>query len=160
MKIFVDTNVILEKFLVRESFLVANRLFKLLRQQNHELLMSAGSFYTMIFLVDKYLRKELRIFGDDRIIMLRSIMSDILQTFQVAEHDKDSLLQGIGNNHFKDIEDGCQYELAVKTRCSYLLTFNMSDFPVDAETPIKVLTPMEFIELHKATNDETETKLF
>lgn len=147
MRIFVDTNVILEKFLGREKFAVADRLFKMLKFQGHEMLMSVGAFYTMIFLVDKYLKKELGIVGPDRILLLRSIMSDTLKILQVAEHDNASLLRGIDNVQFKDLEDGCQYELAMKSGCSMLLTFNISDYPLDEKASLKVLTPQDYIAL-------------
>lgn len=112
MKIFLDTNVILENFLLREEFTTAHRLFEKLHKGNNVIIMSVGSFYTMIFLVDKYLRKERRLIGNVRIMILRQIMSNILQTIRVAEHDNDSLLRGINNVLFKDIEDGCQYQVA------------------------------------------------
>ena len=64
MKIFLDTNVILENFLVREDFSVAHKLFLELQKQKHQLCMSVGGFYTMIFLVDKYLRKEMGLIAE------------------------------------------------------------------------------------------------
>ena len=146
MKIFVDTNVILEEFLQRENFYIAHRLFVLLHEQKHELYMSAGSFYTIIFLVDKFLRKELVLTGEERISELRKIMSNILMSIQVAGHDNDCLLRGVRNMLFKDIEDGCQYELAINADCEYLITFNVSDYPESPDATIKVLTPAEFVE--------------
>lgn len=108
--------------------------------------MSVGSFYTMIFLVDKYLRKEMRFSGDVRIVALRQIMSNILKTVQVAEHDNESLLQGVLNQDFLDIEDGCQFELAGKVACDYLLTFNTKDYPVASNCLPRVLTPQAFLD--------------
>ena len=144
MKIFLDTNFILENFLVREDFETAHNLFHAMQGQKHELFMSVGSFYTMIFLVDKYLRKVVGLIGDDRVKMLRQMMSNILQTVSVAEHDNESLLRGIKNDSFKDVEDGCQYELAMKAGCTLLLTFNSHDFPSDDIGSVKVLTPVSF----------------
>jgi predicted nucleic acid-binding protein len=146
MRIFLDTNVILENFLAREDFKTAHNLFRAMQGQNHELFMSVGSFYTMIFLVDKYLRKVVGLIGDERVKMLRQMMSNILQTVSVAEHDNESLLRGIKNDSFKDVEDGCQYELAMKAGCTLLLTFNSHDFPSDDIGSVKVLTPGEFLE--------------
>jgi len=146
MRIFLDTNVILENFLAREDFKTAHNLFRAMQGQNHELFMSVGSFYTMIFLVDKYLRKVFGLIGDERVKMLRQIMSNILQTVSVAEHDNESLLRGIKNEAFKDVEDGCQYELAMKAGCTLLLTFNSHDYPSDDIGSVKVMTPTEYLE--------------
>ena len=146
MRIFLDTNVILENFLVREDFKTAHNLFHAMQGQKHALFMSVGSFYTMIFLIDKYLRKMVGLMGDDRVKMLRQMMSNILQTVSVAEHDNESLLRGIKNEAFKDVEDGCQYELAMKAGCTLLLTFNSHDFPSDDIGSVKVMTPAEYLE--------------
>ena len=43
MRIFLDTNVILENFLVREDFKTAHNLFHAMQGQKHELFMSVGS---------------------------------------------------------------------------------------------------------------------
>jgi predicted nucleic acid-binding protein len=145
MKIFVDTNVILENFLQRENYNVTHRLFDLLKKQEHVLIMSSGSFYTMVFLVDKYLKRERGMSGEVRLMALRQIMSGILKDIRVAEHDNESLLCGLNNPQFKDIEDGCQYELAKKAACELLLTFNTSDYPTNTELGVMVLSPSEYI---------------
>lgn len=147
MNIFIDTNVILENFIIREDFNTAHLLFQRLQQEKHPLYMSVGSFYTMVFLIDKYLRKELELLGEERISALRQIMTKILQTICVAEHDNESLLRGVNNIQFKDVEDSCQYELAQKVGCEILLTFNISDFPTGNESPVQVLTPQQYLEI-------------
>lgn len=84
MRIFLDTNVILEYFLDREDGKTAGQLFTFLQEQKHSLFMTVGSFYTMIFLVDKYLRKERGLQGEVRLQVLRELMSDILRVIKVA----------------------------------------------------------------------------
>lgn len=84
--------------------------------------------------------------GEERLLALRQIMPSILKDLHVAEHDKASLLRGLNNLEFKDIEDGCQYELAEKIPCEQLLTFNTSDYPADKESGVKVLSPEEFLD--------------
>jgi predicted nucleic acid-binding protein len=79
MRAFLDTNVILEFFLDREAGKTACQLFAKLQEQKHSLYMTVGSFYTMIFLVDKYLKRERGLQGDVRLQVLRELMSDILR---------------------------------------------------------------------------------
>jgi predicted nucleic acid-binding protein len=146
MRIFLDTNVILENFLAREDFPTAHSLFQALRGQKHELCISVGSFYTMIYLVDKYLKKVVGLTGDERVRTLRQMMSNILKNVGVVEHDNESLLRGINNEVFKDVEDGCQYELAMRTGCAMLLTFNKSDYPSERDAGVRVMTPQEYLE--------------
>ena len=64
MRVFLDTNVILEFFIEREDVRTAAQLFNRLKDEKAEMYMSVGSFYTMMFLIDKYLRKELGQPGD------------------------------------------------------------------------------------------------
>ena len=113
MKVFLDTNVILEFFIEREDVRTASQLFKRLKDAKAELYMSVGSFYTMLFLIDKYLRKELGLIGDVRIATLRSLALKIVKAINVAEHDSESLIRGVENIQYKDIEDSCQHEAAV-----------------------------------------------
>jgi hypothetical protein len=79
MRAFLDTNVISEFFLDREAGKTACQLFAKLQEQKHSLYMTVGSFYTMIFLVDKYLKRERGLQGDVRLQVLRELMSDILR---------------------------------------------------------------------------------
>jgi len=146
MRIFLDTNVILEYFTIRERFETVKKLFDCLHKRHDTLFMSVGGFYTMIFIIDKVLKKEVGLRGDTRLRALRDIMERILRTISVAEHDSASLLQGISDTRFKDIEDGCQYELARKTSCESLITFNIDDFDLNENATVQVYHPDEFIE--------------
>lgn len=98
----------------------------------------------MIFLVDKYLKKELGIFGDDRIVAIRQIMSSVLKVVSVAGHDNESLLRGINDGRFTDLEDSCQHQAAVKAACDCLISFNLKDYANGAS--IKAMTPREFLD--------------
>ena len=147
MRVFLDTNVILEYFTVREEYVTAQRLFDRFHQEGDVLYMSVGSFYTMVFLIDKVLRKETNLRGESRLKALRDIMERILRTVSVAEHDSDSLLHGLLDRRFKDIEDGCQFELAKKVCCEMLVTFNVEDFPVGADDEVKVISPTDFLNM-------------
>lgn len=92
MNIFIDTNVILENFLQREEFEVAHHLFEALKKQKATLYMSSGSFYTMVFLVDKYLKRECKMAGEERLLALRQIMSCILLILRTTLWIKNQVL--------------------------------------------------------------------
>lgn len=149
MRVFLDTNVILEFFLDREDGKTAGRLFALLQEQKHSLFMTVGSFYTMIFLVDKFLRKERGLQGEMRLRVLRELMSDILRVIRVAGHNKSSLLRGIGDVVYKDIEDSCQYQAAQRAGCEVLITFNDIDYPVAEGGVPCVMTPQGFLDAYR-----------
>lgn len=147
MKVLVDSNVILEVILQREQVDVAKRSLSLLSVGKHEAYLTVGGFYGMLYTVDNYLRKVMELKKPNRIDALRSIMKQVLNKFQVAEHDHDSLLRSIDDKAFYDLEDSCQYQAALKEGCTLLVTFNKNDFNVSDDAPIKVMTPQEFLKM-------------
>ena len=146
MKVLVDTNVILEVILQRENVAFAKRSLSVLSQGNHEMYLTVGGFYGMLYTVDNYLRKVLELKRPERIEALRSIMKQVLNKFQVAEHNRESLLHGIEDKTFSDLEDSCQYQAASKVGCTLLLTFNVDDFNVSSDSSVKIMTPQELLE--------------
>lgn len=147
MKVLVDSNVILEVILQREQMDVAKMSLFALSQGKHDAYLTVGGFYGMIYTVDNYLRKVMELKKPDRIDALRSIMKQVLNKFQVADHDKDSLLRSIEDKTFSDLEDSCQYQAAMKEGCTCLITFNVSDYNVSDDASVKVVTPKEFLDL-------------
>ena len=139
MRIFVDTNVILEFVLQREHYAEAKKVISESVTSGDELLISVGGFYTMIFLVEKYFCKEMQINRQEACNLTRNVMRKVLSVFIIAEHNAESLLKGIDDLSFTDIEDSCQYQLAHKCGCEQMLTFNVSDYPTTAYTDVKVV---------------------
>jgi predicted nucleic acid-binding protein len=78
MKVFIDTNVILEYTMERERAEIVDKLFDTLQNQGHQKLMSVGGFYTILYVIDKFLKKELLLDKDVRIKMIRSVMQRLL----------------------------------------------------------------------------------
>ena len=58
------------------------------------------------------------------------------------------LVESFPDISFSDLEDSCQYRVAEKMGCPYLVTFNVKDYPVESDSSVKVLTPQQFLELH------------
>lgn len=148
MKVLIDTNVFLEVILQREQLDVAIQTLSKLTADKHEVFMSGGGFYSMLYTVEKYLRKVMDMRKPERITALRAIMEQLLRQYHVAEHDNESLLQGVTDFQFSDLEDSCQYQVAHRVGCEMLITFNIADYPAEDDAPVKVLTPQQFIDLN------------
>lgn len=142
MRILIDSNVILEVILQREEYDVANSLLEKLYKDKHEILLTTGCFYGMLYTVDKYLSKVMKMVNPERTNTLRSIMAKVLSLMNVAGHDRESLLRAVGDGGFVDLEDSCQHQAALKGQCDYLLTFNVKDYE---GSQIPVLTPQDFL---------------
>ena len=151
MRIFLDTNVILEYFIEREDVQTAAHLFNRLQEENDEMYISAGSFYTMLFLMDKYLKKVFGMKGELRIEALRSLAVKILKNVTVVGHDNEGLLRGVEDKQYKDLEDSCQNQAAIAVGCDYLITYNMKDYP---ESALPVLSPTDFLSRVKRSKQQ------
>ena len=121
MKAFVDTNVILDYVLQREHYIEAKNVIAKLMAAKYELLISVGGFYTMLFVVDKYFRNELHKNRLEARELTRNVMRKTLSAFDVADHDKKTLLMGVDELRFKDIEDTANTNLLRSMAVTYLL---------------------------------------
>ena len=95
------------------------------------------------YVVDKYLNKELHFEKETRIAVLRNMARVLLKDYFVAGHDNESLLRGVDDMRFVDLEDSCQLQAAVSSGCQWLITFNLKDYP--AEKQIEIMTPQQFL---------------
>lgn len=143
MKIFCDTNIIVEFLCQREQ---ANYIEKILKfeSDNNQFFVSVGGFYTITYIIEKYLRKETRLSVEQRIDKLRVILLSILSDFSLASLPLDSLKQAVNDYRYIDLEDSYQYQAALYSQCDVLLTINKKDF--SSSDNLIVCTPREYIE--------------
>jgi len=144
MKVLIDSNVVLEVILQREKYEVANGLLAALYEGKYEMFLTTGSFYGMLYTVDKYLRKEMKLVNPERTDTLRSVMAKVLSLMKVAGHDNESLLCAVRDSQFVDIEDSCQHQAALRAGCDCLVSFNLKDYASGAL--MKVMSPQEFLD--------------
>lgn len=146
MKVFIDTNIFLEYLLNREKNAIANKLLTFLSNKEIPIYISVGSFYTMIYIIESYLKKELGLMGTEKTNSLKVIMSKVLDFCHIAELDNQYLQQAINDPAFSDVEDSCQLQAAYKANCQVLITFNIADFKEgEGEQLLSILSPEEFL---------------
>ena len=85
MKVLIDSNVILEVILQREEYETANSVLRALYEGEHEMFMTTGCFYGMLYVVDKYLRKDMKLVNPKRTDTLRSVMAKVLSLMKVRD---------------------------------------------------------------------------
>ena len=133
MKAFLDTNILVDLVLAREQFLPeAQRIFALGYAGECDLIISALSFVTTVFLAQKYKypTEEVR----ERLL-------------RIAEFSEIANLRGRNvvdmlNSGWKDYEDATQYRCAIESNADCIITRNKRDF---IGNEIAVLTPSEFL---------------
>ena len=134
MKLFLDTNIIIDLITVREPFgRDAGIIFQIGKSAGHELLVSDLSIFNTAYVLQK-----LHYAKDEIYDILTSLLPTLTIT-PVGGEIVESCLQRRG----KDFEDDAQFLSAVNAGADFILTRNKKDFPEDD----CVLAPREFFQL-------------
>lgn len=145
MKIFVDTNIVIELLENRKEADYVDRIFEAIEVRQWEKLLSVGSFYTLIFLIERIIRRQ-GIGNPLCVEKLRSVLNQLLESFKIVELNHEELKAGVNNEAFTDLEDSYQYMAALSSKSDILLTLNTSDFRHASQSKINIVSPQEFIE--------------
>ena len=136
MKLFLDTNVVIDVIAAREPFVTDSRaIFNLCETGKAEGSVSALTLCTVSYVLRKFvtpgtMRTKLREF--------RNVLTPIDLSV--------SLLDKAISSSISDFEDAIQFYTAVYSETDYIITRNVKHFPQDN---IPVLTPTEFLVLTK-----------
>ena len=142
MRIFVDTNLLLDVLAKREPFYTAAAgVWTLAETGACEGLVSAISFNNVFYI--------LRMARDA--VAARRALVLLRDVFAAVAPDQRILNQAI-DSEIPDFEDAIQLYSAVCARADYLLTRNVGDFP---EGILPILTPDEFLALLDRAVDES-----
>ena len=135
MKVFLDTNILLDYLLKRQPFYdYVKRIFDMC-------LFKIDECVTPHSLVDVFYMLSERTdatsdYCRDTILKLRAVL------FVIPEND-DRVLAAARNSSFEDFEDSMQNESAVAVDVDYIITRNKKDF---VNSSIEVVTPEEFLQ--------------
>jgi predicted nucleic acid-binding protein len=137
MRLFLDTNVLLDHALVRSSGqpYEVKQLISWAYENSVDLIVSPGSFYTFAYVLEKS-----GIVKDD----LKAILKKYLSVIDVANTTKDTFLNGLDST-FTDLEDSFQYMTAIQKQCDYLITSNLKDFKSAKNDKIAIISPAAFV---------------
>lgn len=132
MKLFFDTNVMLDLLGERDPFYISSaKIATLADKRKLTIIVSALSYGTISYFLSKY-------YGEEK-------MKDKLRKFKVISEicELDALIIEKGlNSDFPDFEDSLQYFSALRTDCDIIITRNARDFK---KSQIPVMTPDEFL---------------
>lgn len=143
MKIFCDTNILLEVLLDREEADSIETILNYASKCNIELFISIGSLYTIVYTVDKHLRLK-SIEKPVRLSIVRNLLHEILKQYIIAEGNNEILSEATDYIVMSDIEDAFQYKIAEHNQCDVLLTINIKDYQ-NTDSYTKAMTPSEFL---------------
>lgn len=143
MRVFLDTNILIEYFERRAHYLPVSQIFDAIEDGEVEAVMSVGGLYTITYLLTTGLKRQ-GIHRPEQTEKLRSILNDVMDLVSTAELSSESISQAINDARFSDIEDSYQYHCAMEHQCDALVTINIKDYPESADIP--VLAPQAFVE--------------
>ncbi|HEV7347904.1 PIN domain-containing protein [Telluribacter sp.] len=138
MKVFLDTNVLLDWLLDRQDAFAdeATSLIEAAESGTIEAFISSGSVYTLAYVLEKSGLKGAR---------LRTTMQQIFRVLHIVETNNAPYQKACLGN-MKDLEDAFQYEVALHRKdLSYFVTGNLKDFAVQNTDLLPVVTPIQMI---------------
>jgi len=133
MRVFVDTNIIIDLLAKRQPFYVeSQKIFSLSDTKQIELFISSLSLVNTHYILNDVMKiKDARlILGKFKVLVESNALSD--KIIELALND----------TKFKDFEDGIQYYSALESQCQLILTRNLKNFK---NSKIPVLSPKEYI---------------
>lgn len=146
MTIFCDTNIVMEYLQQRQYAAQVELILNHATRKGEILIISVGSFYTITYLTERYLKADQSLSKQDRISKLRYILNGVLGTFKLADDFADSISEGVNDLQFDDLEDSYQAHIAESFGCEVLLTINERHFTRFAgNSNVIVMTPQTFI---------------
>jgi predicted nucleic acid-binding protein len=132
MRVFVDTNVLLDVLARRDEFYDPSaRIWTLAERGEIEAFISAISFNHVYYIIRKARDKTT---ADTAMKLLRDVFDSVAPDTRIVNQAIDS--------EFGDFEDALQFHSAVRCHADHIITRNPGDFPT---TKPAVLTPEEFL---------------
>ena len=134
MRIFVDTNLLLDVLAKREPFYAAAaRIWSMSETGACEAFISAISFNNVYYIVRK---ARNNLIARRTLVLLRDVFTSVAPDQRILNQAIDS--------EIADFEDAIQFYSAVHAGADYFLTRNVGDFPVGT---LPILTPQDFFVL-------------
>lgn len=143
MNIFLDTNVVMDYLASRGDLESVRRIFRQIEMGEHVAYISIGSFYTITYLTEIFLKNQ-GFINPERTERLRDILESLLSYVHISGHTKEELLRGVKDAEFTDLEDSYQYQAALTSKCEYLITSNIKDFCGIEYPSLEILLPKDF----------------
>ena len=133
MKVFIDTNVIVDALTKREPFYEDSlSVIKSCDMGKNEGILAAHSLTNIYYLMRKDYTEDAR----------RDVLMDLTEMFTIVGVEKEKIQAALKNKSFSDFEDGVQYECAIFSGVDVIVTRDVKHFE---NSQIKVMTPHDFM---------------
>lgn len=130
MKIFLDTNVLIDFLTGRDGCAEATEILALGQYKKHKLYASFLTFANIAYILRKYPTAD-----------VKKSISELIKVVKVLKMDEDQLKNAL-EMVSSDIEDNLQYQCADSADVDIIVTNNVKHFRF---SEIRVMKPVEFI---------------
>lgn len=135
MKIFIDTNILLDSLLKRYPFYKeSDNVIDICLTEKIKIFIAAHSVTNSFYIMRKVYSESQR----------REMLMEMCGLFGIVDIDKDKIITALKNDNFKDFEDCLQSECALSCDADYIITRNLKDF---SESKVKSITPKDFLNM-------------
>lgn len=142
MKVFLDTNVMMEYFGERKFYKYSREILIAGKQRGISNFVSTGSIYTLAYLLGLE-QKRKGIHEPEKTEITREFLDRLTDIVKVEDLTVKDVKRALSNHSFNDLEDSLQYQCAISNDCDVLVSINLKDFK-NAEGNIEVLSPQDF----------------
>lgn len=137
MKVFIDSDAILDFLLLRKPYFRDVSKLLLLSREN-----SIKIYTSAIIISNIYSAASARQHYPKQIIIQK--LKELTSIISIVDSTKLSIVNGF-NSDFIDFENAIQYYTALENKCTFLITRNVKDYTKAKN--IRVLTPSQFCKL-------------
>lgn len=143
MKLFFDTNILLDVLAKREPFYQDSaQLWALAERRQAEATISTLSLNNIYYIVRKASGKQT---AHEALVLLRDIFDLVAPDHQIVNQAIDSSID--------DFEDAVQFYSAIRIQADYLITRNTDDFP---KNDIAIISPDELLTILAIAEQNSE----
>lgn len=146
MRVFLDTNVVMEFLGHRARFQETRKIMEAAVGGGIDACISTGGVYTITYLLSIDIKKN-GIHEPQKTQQARELLSDLLSNYvSVIDISHAEMLNALKDKSFNDLEDAYQYYSAIENDCDAIVTINIKHFKGNHNHNIPVYTPSEFVE--------------
>lgn len=145
MKVFLDTNLILEYLEKRREYQAVSLLLNAVEDGKIKAVVSVGCVYTLAYLIRMELKRQ-GVFRPEQTVRLRAMLDIVMSMTTTVGISHKRITQAISDTAFDDVEDSFQYQSALQAKCDALVTINLRDYRNADTSKMEILSPSEFVE--------------
>ena len=144
MRIFLDTNIILDYLLKRKSYNKVRQILTAVEYGKIDAVVSFSSYCTLDYIISQDLKSQ-GIKNPERLRRERELLNGILDLVEIGIISKSSCRVATNDPDFIDIEDSLQYRCAQESLCDVLVTINLKDYKNVSSADLEIMSPSDFV---------------